>query len=343
MSQKIRVGINGLGRIGRVTVRSWYELYRDQIEIAAINTSGSMEVNGWAHLLKYDSIYGRFPAKVDSGEPKGAREIGQIALTDFQIPVLAERDPSRIIWKNYDVDVVLECTGAFTDKSAESHFKGGAKKVIISAPAKDVSIPTFVIGVNDDQYKNQNLISNGSCTTNCVAPIIKLIDKEFGFKECIMTTIHAYTASQQIVDGSGKDLREARAAAVNIIPTSTGAAKAVEACYPEVKGRFAASAIRVPVACGSYAEFIFKLSKKTTVDKINSTFVTAAAGDLAGVVKVTFEPIVSSDIIGNSASAIIDLLITEVLSDDMVKVAAWYDNEFGYSCRLLEMANLMLK
>lgn len=339
--RKLRLAINGFGRIGRVTTRSWWENYRDKIDLVAINTSGSMPAEGWAHLLKYDSVYGRFPAKIEVSEPRGSKEIGRIEINEIEIPVLAERNPRRIPWKKYQVDLVLECTGVFRDRSAEDHFKGGVRKVVISAPPKDKTIPVFIIGVNDHRYKGENLVSNGSCTTNCVAPIVKLIDQNLGFEECVMTTIHAYTSSQNLVDGSHKDWRRARAAAINIIPTGTGAAKAVEAAYPEVRGRFAASAIRVPVACGSYAEFVFKLKKKTTIDQVNSIFEEAAARDLVGILKVAYEPLVSSDIIGNSASCIVDLSMTEVLSEDMLKVSAWYDNEYGYSCRLLELASLI--
>ncbi len=336
--KKIKVAINGFGRIGRAAARAWWDNYRDKIELVVINTSGSMNVSGWAHLLKYDSVYGRFPAKIESIDPRKAKEIGIIVAGGTEIAILAERNPKKIPWKNYNVNVVLECTGVFADLSAKDHFRGRVQKVIISAPPKDGSIPIFLFGVNEDRYKGQNLISIGSCTTNCVAPIVKLIDQKLGFEECIMTTIHAYTANQNVVDGSHKDLRRARAAAINIVPTGTGAAKAVEAAYPEIKGRFAASAIRVPVVCGSYAEFVFKLKKKTTVDQVNQIFEQAAAGKLVGFLKVSYEPLVSSDIIGNSASAIVDLSMTEVLSEDMLKVTAWYDNEYGYSCRLLEMA-----
>jgi glyceraldehyde-3-phosphate dehydrogenase type I len=341
MKQKIRVAINGFGRIGRVTFRVWWEQYRDQIEVVAINTSGSIDAAGWTHLLKYDSVYGRFPAKVAVAEAKLGEEIGRIIVADQEFPVLGQRDPGKIRWKKYNVDVVLECTGVFTDRSAEAHFKGGAGKVVISAPPKDRSIPVFLMGVNNNRYRGENLISNGSCTTNCVAPLVKAIDQEFGFEECVMTTIHSYTASQNLVDGSHRDLRRARAAAVNIVPTGTGAAKAVVAAYPEVKGRFAASAIRVPVICGSYAEMVFKLKKKTTIDEVNEFLTQLAAGDLVGIVKVSYEPLVSTDIIGNSASAIVDLPLTQVVSDDMLHLGAWYDNEYGYSCRLLELAILV--
>jgi len=338
MKKKIRVAINGFGRIGRATVRAWWEEYRELLDIAVVNTSGSMDTVGWAHLLKHDSVYGRFPGRVKAIEPKLSDEIGRIVIDRKEISVLAQRDPRKIRWKNYNVDVVLECTGAFTDRRAEAHLKGGAKKVIISAPPKDPSIPVFIAGVNGEWHKGENLISIGSCTTNCVGPLVKLIDEEFGFEECVMTTIHAYTSNQNIVDGSHKDLRRARAAGQNIVPTGTGAAKAVAAAYPEIKGRFAASAIRVPVVCGSYAEFVFKSKKKTTIDEVNSVIINAAAEDLAGIVKVSYEPLVSTDIVGNSASAIVDLPLTQVVSDDMLHLGAWYDNEYGYSCRLLEMA-----
>lgn len=336
--KKLRFAINGFGRIGRTTARVWWEREQDKSDLVAINTSGSMTAAGWAHLFKHDSVYGRLPAKISVIEPKKASEIGRIVLSGKEIPVLAERNPKKIPWNEYGVDLVLECTGVFTDRLAEGHFRGGVKRVIISAPPKDESIPVFLLGVNERRYKGENLISNGSCTTNCVAPIVKLLDEKLGFEECVMTTIHAYTANQNIVDGSHKDLRRARAGAINTVPTGTGAAKAVVAAYPELKGRFAASAIRVPVVSGSYSEFVFKIKKKTTVNQVNKIIEEAASGELAEIVKISYEPLVSSDIVGNSASAIVDSLMTEVLSEDMVKVSAWYDNEYGYCCRLMELA-----
>ena len=336
---KPKVAINGFGRIGRVVMRVWWERYRDEVDLVAVNTSGSMDTASWAHLLKYDSVYGRFPAKVDVSDPKKGEEIGRIKVGSFSIPVLAQKDPRKIRWHDYQVDTVLECTGVFLDRSAEGHFKGGAKKVIISAPRKDETIPTYIAGVNLSSYKGESLVSNGSCTTNCMAPIVKLIDQKLGFEECVATTIHAYTSTQNIVDNSHKDLRRARAAGMNIVPTGTGAAKAVAAAYPEAQGRFAASAIRVPVACGSYSEFVFRLKKGTTVDEINSIIIEAATEkDLIGIIKPSYEPLVSSDIIGNSGSAIVDLPLTQVVSDEMVHIGAWYDNEYGYGCRLVEMA-----
>ncbi|MFH1602101.1 MAG: type I glyceraldehyde-3-phosphate dehydrogenase [Candidatus Shapirobacteria bacterium] len=340
---KVRVGINGFGRIGRVAFRAWWECYQDQLEIVAVNTSGSMDSGGWAHLLKYDSVYGRFEERIEILEAKRGDEIGRIKIANKEFPLLAERNPGRIRWKNYKADVVLECTGVFVDKKAEDHFKGGAKKVILSAPPKDQNIPIYLMGVNAKSYRKENLISNGSCTTNCVAPLVKLIDQEFGFEECVMITIHAYTSSQNLVDGSENDLRRARAAAQNIVPTGTGAAQAVIKAYPEAAGRFAASAIRVPVICGSYSELVFKLKKKVTIDEVNQFLTNVAADQLAGLLKVSYEPLVSCDILGNSASAIIDLPLTQVVSEDMLHLGAWYDNEWGYSCRLLEMAALIGK
>lgn len=333
------MAINGFGRIGRVAFRAWWERYSEEIDLVAINTSGSMGVEGWAHLLKYDTVYGRFSEKIEIVEPKGGEEIGRIKVKDREFPILAQRNPQKIRWKNYKTDIVLECTGAFEDKKAAGHFKGGAKKVIISSPPKDPQIPVYLLGVNDQEYKGENLISNGSCTTNCVAPLVKLIDQKLGFEECVMITIHGYTSTQNLVDGSHSDLRRARAAAQNIVPTGTGAAKAVVAAYPQAQGRFAASAVRVPVACGSYSEFVFKLKKKVTVDQVNQLMIEAAGNQLAGIVKVSFEPLVSSDILGNSASAIVDLPLTQVVSEDMLHLGAWYDNEYGYCCRLLELAS----
>jgi len=334
-----RIAISGLGRIGRVLLRALY-LENYNLDLVAINTSGSMDTEAWVHLLKHDSVYGRFPYKISAIGPRKSQEIGRIVLNDRQIPVLAQRDPSRIPWKNYHVDVVLECTGAFTDRKAEAHLKAGAKKVIISAPPKDSSIPVFVLGINENKYRGQKLISNGSCTTNCIAPLVKIIDREIGFQEAIATTIHAYTSGQNIVDGSHKDLRRARSAAQNIVPTTTGAARAVVAAYPEVAGRFAASAIRVPVICGSYLDLTFKLVRKSTVEEINNILESAAMEPrLVGRLKISYEPLVSSDIIGNTASCLVDTLMTKIVSDDMLQIAAWYDNEYAYSCRLLELAN----
>jgi len=337
-NKKVRIGINGFGRIGSVVLRAIFE-ERYDVEVAAINTDGRFDVETFAMQFKYDSVYGRAPWKVNFLEPIKAMEIGRLEVADQIIPVLGQMDPTKIPWKNYDVDVVLECTGAFTDGKALAHIKSGAKKVIISAPPKDNKIPVYILGVNGDKYKGEKLISNGSCTTNCVAPIVKLIDEKIGFQQGTLTTIHAYTTNQNLVDGNGKDPRRARAAAINIVPTSTGAAEAVIACYPEAKGRFAGTAIRVPVICGSYSDLTFKMVRKTTVEEINSLFEDASLEtELVGKLKVSYEPLVSSDILKNNASCVIDAQMTKVISDDMISIGAWYDNEYGYSCRLIENA-----
>lgn len=341
-NKKIRIGINGFGRIGSVVLRAIL-MEKYDVEVAAINTI-KYEMETFAMQFKYDSVYGRFPAKISYSDPVKAGEIGRLEVGDKVIPFLSEMDPSKIRWKDYGVDVVLECTGAFTDDKSLNHLKGGAKKVIISAPAKDSKIPTYILGVNNTDYNGEKLISNGSCTTNCVAPIVKLIDQKIGFQEGALTTIHAYTTNQNLVDGSGKDPRRARAAAINIVPTSTGAAEAVIACYPEAKGRFGGTAIRVPVVCGSYSDLTFKLVRKTTVEEINLLFAEASmTPELVSKLKVSYEPLVSSDILGNSASCIIDTRMTKVISDDMVSIGAWYDNEYGYSCRLIENAIAICK
>ena len=337
-SKTVKIGINGFGRIGSVVLRAILaEKYN--VEVVAINTKGDLPLESYVWQLKYDSVYGRLPYRVEVAEAEKAGELGRIIVDDKSIPILGEMDPAKIGWKNYGVEIVLECTGAFTDKKAMGHIKAGAKKVIISAPPKGKEIPVFIMGVNENQYKGEELISNGSCTTNCVAPIVKIIDEAIGFQEGVLTTIHAYTTNQGIVDGAGKDPRRARAGAANIVPTSTGAAEAVIAAYPEAQGRFAGTAIRVPVICGSYSDLTFKLVRKTTIEEINSIFEEASIEPrLVGKLKVSYDPLVSSDIIGNNASAIIDSRMTKVVSDDMVSIGAWYDNEYGYSCRLIEMA-----
>lgn len=310
-----------------------------EVEVVAINTKGDQRMESYAMQFKYDSVYGRSPWKIEVMEPQKGGEIGRLRIGEYVIPFLGEANINNIGWKNYDVDVVLECTGAFTDSKALGHIKGGAKKVVISAPAKDPKIPVYILGVNEDRYHGEELISNGSCTTNCVAPIVKLIDEKIGFQEGSLTTIHAYTTNQNIVDGTSKDPRRARAAAVNIVPTATGAAEAVIASYPEARGRFAGTAIRVPVICGSYSDLTFKMVRKTDIEEVNRIFEEAAVDPkLVGKVKVSYEPLVSSDIIGNNASCVIDTMMTNVVSDDMVTIGAWYDNEYGYSCRLIEMA-----
>lgn len=339
MSQKkLRIGINGFGRIGSVVLRAILEEKYD-VEVVAINTTGKYPIETIALGFKYDSVYGRVPVRVGWGEAEKSGEIGRLEVGDKSIPVLGQMEPKRIGWKKYGVDVVLECTGVFRDKKALDHVKAGAKKVVISAPAKDSTIPLLVLGVNEERYKGEKLVSNGSCTTNCVAPIVKLIDEKIGFQEGTLTTIHAYTSNQNIVDGGHADLRRGRAAGVNIVPTTTGAAEAVVKTYPEAKGRFSGTAVRVPVICGSYSDLTFKLVRKSSKEEINSIFEEASiSAELVGKLKVAYEPLVSSDIVGNNGSCIIDSLRTRVVSDDMCMIGAWYDNEYGYSCRLIEMA-----
>ncbi len=335
----VKIAINGFGRIGRITLRAILTKYLSKAKVVAINTSGSMDIEGWAHLFEYDSVYGRFQGKIktQTTKLKTDKEIGFLEINYQKIPFLAERDPAKIPWSEYGAEVVLEATGAFRDRqSASSHFQGGAKKVIVSAPAKNVE--TFVIGVNEKNYRNDLIINNASCTTNCVAPVTKIMMENFGIQKALMTTIHAYTADQELVDGSHKDLRRARAAAINIVPTSTGAAIATTEVLPNLKGLFDGLALRVPVVCGSLADFCFVISKRTTAEEVNKAFIKAAQEKYRGIVEITNKPLVSSDIIGNSASAIIDLSLTQVLDGDLVKVVAWYDNEWGYSCRLVEEA-----
>lgn len=329
--KRIKIGINGLGRIGTVVLRAALQ-EKYPIDIVAINTKGNYDADTIAMRLKYDSVYGHFPEQISHTSE-------QLTYGGQTIKLLTGDDPSTISWGTYGVDVVLECTGKFTDGKAQGHVQAGAKKVIISAQTKDTSIPTYILGVNEKTYHGETVISNGSCTTNCVAPIVKLIDEQIGFQEGVLTTIHAYTTNQNIVDGTSKDPRRARAAAVNIVPTVTGAAEAVIAAYPEAKGRFAGTAIRVPVICGSYSDLTFKTVRKTTIEEVNGIFEKASVSiDLKGKIVVSHDPLVSSDIIGNSASCVIDQQITNVISDDMISIGAWYDNEYGYACRLIEMA-----
>jgi glyceraldehyde 3-phosphate dehydrogenase len=338
----INVGINGFGRIGRITLRVILTKYLDKVKPVAVNTSGSMDIAGWTHLFEYDSVYGRFRGKLktQNSKLKTDKEIGILEVNHQRIPVLAERDPGKIPWKDYGVDVVVESTGVFRDrKSASAHFQGGAKKVVISAPVDDVE--SFVMGVNEEKYRGDLIIDSASCTTNCVAPVTKVMLENFGIQKALLATIHAYTADQELVDGSHQDLRRARAAAVNIVPTSTGADEATIEVIPAMKGLFNGLAYRVPIACGSVADLSFVTTKRTSVEEVNKVFTQAASGKYKGIIEVSSKPLVSTDIIGSSASAIVDLNLTQVVDGDLVKVVAWYDNEWGYCCRLIEMAILM--
>ncbi len=340
----IKIAINGFGRIGRVAFRVALENYSKEAEVVAINTSGSLEAEGWAYLLKHDTIYGRFSQEIKVVEPGGAREIGALEIKKKRYPILAEKEILKIPWYVYRPDVVIESTGVFRKREeAEKHLLVGAGKVIISAPPKSEDIPIYLIGINSHRYQGEKIISNGSCTTNCVAPIVKVIKDEFGIGQAVLTTIHAYTADQELVDGSHRDLRRGRSAALNIIPTETGAAESVVAVFPDLKGKFAGTAIRVPVGCGSYSDLAFKLERKVTIDMVNSAFQKAAEGKLKGILDLAYDPVVSSDIIANPASAIIDMAMTTVVEEDFIQVGAWYDNEMAYARRIIEEAILVGK
>jgi len=343
--------INGFGRIGRLALRVWFRHHQDEIELSAINTSGSMDLAGWAHLLKYDTTYGIFPGEIRVEEHQSAKEItnqdpflGNIIIGNHKIPVLAQRDPAKIPWHKYASEVIIESTGVFrTEDKARLHLQGGATQVIISAPAKGGNVPTSVIGITEKDLVDKDsrntiaVLNNASCTTNCVAPVSAVIHSRLGVKKACMTTIHSYTDDQNLQDGSHRDLRRARAAASNIIPTTTGATSATTDVIPELKGLFDGIALRVPTITGSLTDFTFLVNRKTSVEDINAIFTEESKSDRwKGILAVTNEPLVSSDIVGRRESSIIDLSLTKVIDHDLVKIFSWYDNEWGYSNRLLE-------
>ncbi len=332
----VKIAINGFGRIGRQIVRAMLEkieskeLTQDEIEVVAVNDLTDSKT--LAHLMKYDSAYGILPNKIKWNEK-------QIIIDDKAISVLSEPDPAKLPWKILDIDVVIESTGRFTDKeSASSHLKAGAKRVIISAPVKGGGVGTFVVGVNMEKLtKEDRIISNASCTTNCIAPVMAIMNQKFGIEKSLMTTVHAYTADQSLVDGPHKDLRRARAAAINTIPTTTGAAIAATEAIPELKNKFDGLSIRVPVPVGSISDITMLVRREVTVEEVNEALKSACEDPRwTNIVTCTEEAIVSSDIIGNAHSAIIDLPLTQVVDKDLVKVVAWYDNEWGYSNRMIE-------
>jgi len=333
---KVKVGINGFGRIGRNLFRAAHEAGSD-LEFVAVNDL--TDAATLAHLLKYDSILGRFPAEVEARD-------GAIAVDGSEIAVLSERDPADLPWGELGVDVVIESTGFFTKRDdAAKHLAAGAKKVIISAPASDPDV-TVALGVNfDSDYEpeSHHIISNASCTTNCLAPVAKVLHESVGIERGLMTTIHAYTADQRLQDMPHKDLRRARAAALNLIPASTGAAKAVGLVLPELNGKLSGMAVRAPVATGSVVDLTFQASRDTTVEEINSAVAEAAAGPLAGILAYTEDPIVSTDIVKDPHSSIFDSEQTIVMDGDFVKVFSWYDNEWGYSNRCVELAARVLE
>ncbi len=321
----LKIAINGFGRIGRTAFKIAIDKFADQLEIVAINDLGDAKT--LAHLLKYDSNYGIWQHDVSS-------DANHIIVDQKPYAVYQEKEPSSLPWKDLGVDVVIESTGKFTDEEgAGTHLTAGAKKVIISAPAK---VQTYILGVNAAKYNNEEIISNSSCTTNCIAPVAAVMNSKFGIIKAMMTTVHGYTQDQNLQDGPHKDLRRARAAGQNIVPTSTGAAISTTEVIPELKGLFDGKALRVPVAVGSISDFTFLLKTKVTVEEVNEALKQAARGELKNIMAVTEDPIVSSDIVGRSESAIVDLNLTKVVDGDMVKIFAWYDNEYGYSHRLIE-------
>ncbi|MBG81981.1 MAG: type I glyceraldehyde-3-phosphate dehydrogenase [Chloroflexi bacterium] len=332
---KIKVGINGFGRIGRQVLRTISGRHSDNLEVVAINDTSDVATN--AHLFKFDSTYGRYSGSVEVKN-------GDLIIDKREIKTFSERNPSQIKWRDHDVDLVVECTGIFTDASkAYSHIKGGAKKVIISAPAKNDDL-TIVLGVNDSQYdpSKHNVISNASCTTNCVAPMAKVLQDTFGIENALMSTIHAYTNDQNILDQGHSDLRRARAVANSIIPTSTGAAKAVTLVIPELEGKIDGMAYRVPVITGSVTDLTVNLTTNASIEEVNNAFKEASLSkNLHGILGYSDEPLVSVDYIGNSNSCTIDSLATSAVGGNFIKVVGWYDNEWGYSSRTADVANLM--
>ncbi|KHO40190.1 glyceraldehyde-3-phosphate dehydrogenase [Clostridium tetani] len=327
----VKVAINGFGRIGRNVFKVLIEKYSNELEIVGINDL--TDAKTLAHLLKYDSLYGKFNGTVEAKE-------NAIAINGKEIKIFAERDPKNLPWKEEGVDIVLECTGLFTDATkAKAHIEAGAKKVIISAPAKNEDV-TIVLGVNEEKYNSEehNIISNASCTTNCLAPFAKVLDQEFGIVEGLMTTIHSYTNDQKILDAPHKDLRRARAAAESMIPTTTGAAKAVALVLPQLKGKLNGMAVRVPTPTVSMTDLVCTISKEATAEEINAAFKKASETDMKGILGFSEEPLVSVDYRGDQRSSIVDGLSTMVMGNRLVKVVSWYDNEWGYSTRLADLA-----
>jgi glyceraldehyde 3-phosphate dehydrogenase len=329
----VRVAINGFGRIGRTSFKIILDKFASKIEVVAINDL--TDAKTLAHLLKYDSNYGKWGREISSDETN-------IIIDGKKYPILAVREPEKLPWAQQKIDVVIESTGRFTDlEGASKHVTAGAKKVIISAPSKgegdNAEVRTFVLGVNGSKYSGEKVISNASCTTNCIAPVAAVMNLKFGIQKAMMTTIHSYTADQSLQDGPHKDLRRARSAAENIVPTTTGAAIATTQTIPELKGLFDGASLRVPTPVGSISDFTFVLKKKVTIEEVNNAFKEVAANPtFSNILAVSDEPLVSSDIVGRPESAIVDLSLTQVVDGDMVKVFAWYDNEFGYSNRLVE-------
>jgi glyceraldehyde 3-phosphate dehydrogenase len=332
----IKVGINGFGRVGRLTLRAINKYHKDELDVVAVNDLTDTKTN--AHLFKWDSSYGKYWGEVSSTSDS-------IIVDGNPIKILAQKDPAAIDWKDLGVQIVIESSGLFTDaEKAAAHLKGGAKKVLISAPAKGEDI-TIVLGVNDEKYDFQkhNIISNASCTTNCLAPVAKVLQQNFGIVKGLMTTIHSYTNDQRILDQQHKDLRRARSAGMSLIPTSTGAAKAISLVLPELKGKLHGFSIRVPTPTVSVVDLVAELEKEVTVEQVNAAFKSASQGSMRGILDYCEEELVSIDFKGNSHSSILDALSTMTIGGNMVKIIAWYDNEWGYSCRLADLAAFISK
>jgi glyceraldehyde 3-phosphate dehydrogenase len=331
-----KIGINGFGRIGRLTFKTINQYHANELEVAAINDLTDTRTN--AHLLKWDSTYGRYPGEIAVGD-------NAFSVDGREVKVFAERDPANIPWKNAGVDIVIESTGLFTDgPRAAAHMKGGAKKVIISAPARNEDV-TVVLGVNEGKYdpRSHRVISNASCTTNAIAPLVKVLHENFGIAKGLMTTIHSYTNDQRILDTVHRDLRRARSAAVNIIPTTTGAASLVGQLIPELKGKVHGFSLRVPTPVVSIIDFVADVNQDVSMERVQGALRSAAEGKLKGILEYCEEELVSMDFKGNPASSIIDARSTMVIGGNMVKVIAWYDNEWGYSCRLADLAAFVAK
>jgi len=334
-SNPTRVAINGFGRIGRLVLRTLLERCKTELAVVAINDMADLKTN--AHLFRYDSTYGIYPGKVECAD-------GAINVDGNFIAVLNQKDPARLPWNQLGVEIVIEATGVFTDGAqVRAHLDAGAKKAIVTAPATHEDI-TLVLGVNDGDYnpRKHHIVSNASCTTNCLAPVAKVLHDSFGIERGLMTTIHAYTNDQRILDLMHKDLRRARAAAVNIVPTSTGAAKAIGLVMPELKGRMHGISLRVPTATVSVVDLVVNLKKAASMEAINAALKQSADGKMKDILAFCDEPLVSSDFRGNSASSIVDGLSTVVLEGKMAKVLSWYDNEWGYSCRVADLAKLLV-
>lgn len=331
----IRIGINGFGRIGRQVVKAIKANHPGAFDIVAFNDLGDLKT--MAHLFQYDSNYGQYNGTVEATD-------NALIIDGDELKAFSERNPADIPWGDLGVDIVIESTGIFRNRdSASAHLEGGAKKVIISAPAKGDVDATFVLGVNGDEYDpdKHHIVSNASCTTNCLAPAAKVLHDSFGIEKAYITTIHSYTADQRLLDAPHRDLRRARNAATNIVPTSTGAAKAVSLVIPDLKGRFDGIAVRVPTPTGSLVDFVGVMSKDVTTEEVHAAFAEAAEGDMKGIVGFETRPLVSTDIVADPRSSIVDAEFTKAFSGNMVKLLTWYDNEWGYSCRTADLALMM--